>query len=159
MLIRHGGHERAAGLALRASEVANLDDALQELFAESGVSPPGPPRLAIDADLEPARLRLDVARLIQSLGPFGEGNPEPMLRVLRVPIRGYTAIGREKQHLKILTAGEAGPVEAIMWSAACRSQELIGARHVDLVGVLETNVWNGSSRVQVRLSDFRPATG
>jgi single-stranded-DNA-specific exonuclease len=157
MLIRHGGHERAAGLALHASAVATLDDALQRAIAESGASPPGPPRLAIDADLEPARLKLDVARLIQSLGPFGEGNPVPMLRVLRVPIRGYTAMGREKQHLKILTAGEAGPVEAIMWSAASRSQELVGARHVDLVGVLETNVWNGASRVQVRLSDFRRA--
>ena len=79
--MRHGGHERAAGLALYASEVANLDDALQGAIAESGADPPGPPRLAIDADLEPARLKLDVARLIQSLGPFGEGNPVPMLRV------------------------------------------------------------------------------
>jgi single-stranded-DNA-specific exonuclease len=159
LLIRHGGHERAAGLALYASEVANLDEALHRAIAESGASPPGPPRLTIDADLEPARLKLDVARLIQILGPFGEGNPVPVLRVVRVPIRGYTAMGREKQHLKILTAGEAGPVEAIMWSGARRSQELIGARHVDLVGVLETNVWNGASRVQVRLSDFRRATG
>ncbi len=158
MLIRHGGHERAAGLALQASEVADLDDALQGAIADSAASPPGPPRLTIDADLEPARLRLDVARLIQSLGPFGEGNPVPMLRVLRVPIRGYTAMGREKQHLKILTAGQAGPVEAIMWSGASRSQELVGARHVDLVGVLETNVWNGASRVQMRLSDFRRAS-
>jgi single-stranded-DNA-specific exonuclease len=157
LLIRHGGHERAAGLALDVSEVANLDDALQGAIAESGANPPGPPRLTIDADLEPARLRLDVARLIQSLGPFGEGNPVPMLRVLRVPIRGYTAMGREKQHLKILTAGEAGPVEAVMWSGANRSQELVGARHVDLVGVLETNLWNGTSRVQVHLSDFRRA--
>jgi len=158
LLIRHGGHERAAGLALGASEVAHLDDALQAAIAESGANPPGPPRLAIDADLDPARLKLDVARLIQSLGPFGEGNPVPMLRVPRVPIRGYTAMGRGKQHLKILTAGEAGPVDAVMWSGTSRSQELIGARHVDLVGVLETNVWNGATRVQVRLSDFRRAT-
>jgi hypothetical protein len=45
-----------------------------------------------------------------------------------------------------------------MWSGASRSHELIGARHVDLVGVLETNVWNGTSRVQVRVSDFRRST-
>ena len=158
LLMRHGGHERAAGLALQASNVADLDDAMQQAIADSAVIPPGPPRLTIDADLEPARLRLDVARLIQSLGPFGEGNPMPILRVLRVPIRGYTAMGREKQHLKILTAGQAGPVEAIMWSGAGRSQELVGTRHVDLVGVLETNVWNGASRVQMRLSDFRRAS-
>jgi single-stranded-DNA-specific exonuclease len=159
LLIRHGGHERAAGLALEARRVAELDDALQSAIADSAASPPGPPRITIDADLEPARLKLDVARLIQSLGPFGEGNPVPMLRVLQVPIRGYTAMGREKQHLKILTAGQAGQVEAILWSGASRSQELIGARHIDMVGVLETNVWNGASRVQMRLSDFRSGTG
>jgi single-stranded-DNA-specific exonuclease len=158
LLIRHGGHERAAGLALDASNVAELDESLQAAIADSAASRPGPPRLTIDADLEPARLKIDVARLIQILGPFGEGNPVPMLRVLRVPIRGYTAMGREKQHLKILTAGQAGPVEAIMWSGASRSPELVGARHVDLVGVLETNVWNGASRVQMRLSDFRRAS-
>jgi len=155
LLIRYGGHERAAGLALEAAKVAALDDALQGAIADSAARLPGPPRIKIDADLEPARLKLDVARLIQTLGPFGEGNPVPMLRVLRVPIRGYTAMGREKQHLKILTAGQAGAVEAILWSGASRSQELIGARHIDLVGVLETNVWNGASRVQMRLSDFR----
>jgi single-stranded-DNA-specific exonuclease len=157
LLIRHGGHERAAGLAIDAGKVAELDDVLQGAIAESAASPPGPPRITIDADLEPARLKLDVARLLQSLGPFGEGNPVPMLRVSRVPIRGYTAMGREKQHLKILTAGQAGPVEAILWGGASRSHELIGARQIDLVGVLETNVWNGASRVQMLLSDFRRA--
>jgi hypothetical protein len=63
-------------------------------------------------------------------------------------------MGREKQHLKILPAGGGG-AEAILWSGANRSQELLGARQVDLVGVLETNVWNGASRVQLRLADFR----
>jgi single-stranded-DNA-specific exonuclease len=157
LLLRHGGHERAAGLALQTANVADLDDALQVAIAGSAAGLPGPPRLTIDADLEPGRLKLDVARLIQSLGPFGEGNPVPMLRVRGVPIRGYSAMGREKQHLKILTAGPAGPVEAIMWSGASRSRELIGTRHVDLVGILETNVWNGASRVQMLLSDFRRA--
>ena len=159
ILHRFGGHERAAGLALPASNVGDLDDALQRAIAESQAAPPGPPRLVIDADLEPGRLRLDTARLIQNLGPFGEGNPMPVLRVSRMPIRGYTVMGREKQHLKILTASAsaANDGDAILWSGANRSQELLGARHVDLVGVLETNVWNGTPRVQMRLVDFRRA--
>ncbi|MGH2616263.1 MAG: hypothetical protein ACRDJC_13545, partial [Thermomicrobiales bacterium] len=155
LLLRHGGHERAAGLALKESSVLDLDDALQAAIAESAAPPPGPPRLMIDADLEPERLDLEAARLIQTIGPFGEGNPVPLLRISRVPIRGYTVIGRERQHLKILTAGPRGFVDALLWSGAGRSAELLGARHVDLVGQLETNTWNGTTRVQVRLSDFR----
>jgi single-stranded-DNA-specific exonuclease len=159
LLIRHGGHERAAGLAIQASRIQELDDALQVAIAGSQAHQPGPPRLSIDADLEPERLKLDVARLIQSLGPFGEGNPVPMIRIRRMPIRGYTVMGREKQHLKILTSGRAGPGEAILWSGGGRSHELLGARHVDLVGALEINHWNGTSRVQMRLADFRRADG
>jgi hypothetical protein len=68
-------------------------------------------------------------------------------------------MGRETQHLKIHTAGPAGPVDAILWGGAGRSCELVGARAVDIVGVLESNVWNGSERVQMRLSDFRRAEG
>jgi single-stranded-DNA-specific exonuclease len=155
LLHRFGGHERAAGLALPASRVRDLDDALQLTIADSQAAPPGPRRLTIDADLEPGRLRLETARLIQTLGPFGEGNPVPVLRISRMPIRGYTVMGREKQHLKILTAGDAIGGEAILWGGADRSQELLGAQYVDLVGVIETNEWNGTSRAQLRLSDFR----
>jgi single-stranded-DNA-specific exonuclease len=155
LLLRHGGHERAAGLALMESSVLALDDALQEAISASAAPPPGPPRLVIDADLEPERLDLESARLIQTIGPFGEGNPVPLLRISRLPIRGYTVMGRERQHLKILTAGPRGLVDALLWSGAGRSPELVGARQVDIVGQLETNVWNGTARVQVRLADFR----
>ena len=94
-------------------------------------------------------------QVLQAIGPFGEGNPVPLLRVSQLPIRGYTVMGRESQHLKVLTSGPGGPVDAILWSGAGRSAELVGARQVDIVGYLETNIWNGSQRVQMRLADFR----
>jgi single-stranded-DNA-specific exonuclease len=159
LLLRHGGHERAAGLALPAANLGELDDALQEAIARSEASPPGPGRVRIDADLPEERLRLEAARLIQTLGPFGEGNLLPSLRVLGVPIRGYSVMGRERQHLKIHTAGSAGLVDAILWNGAGRSRELMGARHVDLVGSLESNVWNGAARVQMKVTDFRVSGG
>ena len=157
LLTRHGGHERAAGLALDVAAIEHLDDALQEAIAASPAEPPRPPRLRIDADLEPERLSLQVARLLQELAPFGEQNPVPLLRVSRLPIRGYSTMGRENQHLKIHTSGPAGSVDAILWGGAARSRELLGARAVDIVGVLEANIWNGHARLQVRLSDFRRA--
>jgi single-stranded-DNA-specific exonuclease len=155
LLIRHGGHEQAAGLSLRANDVSVLAEALHEAVERSQLEVPRTARLMIDADIEPARMRLDVARLIQTLGPFGVGNPVPLLRISQLPIRGYSVMGRERQHLKIHTAGEAGLVDAILWGRADRSRELVGARRVDVVGNLESNVWNGNHRVQLRAVDFR----
>jgi single-stranded-DNA-specific exonuclease len=159
LLIRHGGHSRAAGLALEASRVAELDDALQEAIAASEALPPGPPQLRIDADLAPERLGIETARLIQRLGPFGEGNPVPLLRIRGLPIRAYATMGREHQHLKLLTEGATGVVDAILWSGADRSRELLGLRRVDIAGYLETNVWNGTQRAQMRIADFKPTEG
>jgi single-stranded-DNA-specific exonuclease len=100
-------------------------------------------------------MRLETVGLIQTLSPFGEGNPLPSLRATRVPVRGYNVMGRERQHLKIHTVGRAGMVDAILWNGAARSRELLGARCVDIVGALEVNSWNGSRRVQVKVADFR----
>ncbi len=66
-------------------------------------------------------------------------------------------MGRERQHLKLQTHGPAGLVDAILWSGAERSRELVGVRAVDVVGYLERNEWNGTRRVQLRIADFRPS--
>jgi single-stranded-DNA-specific exonuclease len=159
LLQRHGGHERAAGLTLPAENIFALEKALEDAVAASEAEPPGPRKLAIDAEIPGERLRVDVARLLQSLGPFGEANPVPLLRASRLPIRGYATMGRENQHLKILTAGPAGMVDAVLWNGAGRSRELVGVRTVDVVGSLELNTWNGSVRAQLKVSDFRESRG
>jgi single-stranded-DNA-specific exonuclease len=158
LLLRHGGHERAAGLALQEVMITDLDAALQEAAVQSAAPPPGPPRLEIDADIEPERLNLETARLLQLLAPFGEGNPMPILRVLGAPLRSYRVMGRERQHLKLHLGSGGRNVEAILWNGASRSRELLGVRAVDVVGDVETNEWNGTSRVQMRIADFREAS-
>ena len=155
LLIRHGGHERAAGLALSTRRVADLDAALQEAIAASGAPLPGPPRLEIDANLEPERLTVETAQLIQALGPFGEGNPVPLLHVPAAPLRGYTTMGRERQHLKLHVGSGGAGTTAILWNGAARSRELVGGRTVDIVGRLEMNTYQGVTRPQFRIVDFR----
>jgi single-stranded-DNA-specific exonuclease len=159
LLIRHGGHERAAGLAIPEEQLDALETALLQAIASSPAPPPGPPAIAFDAELESERLRVDTAKLLQTLGPFGEGNPVPILRVNRAPLREYLTMGRERQHLK-LRVGSTGPgVDALLWNGAARSRELLGAREVDLAGSLELNQWNGTQRAQMRLIDFRVPSG
>lgn len=154
LLLRHGGHERAAGLSVQVTNLPALNDHLQQMVADSEALPPGPPRLEIDADIAPERLNLKTARALQVLGPFGEGNAVPRLRVVRARMFDYLAMGRERQHLKIRLGAGRDVVDAILWYGADRSRELIGARDLDVVGSLEINQWQESTRVQVRIHDF-----
>jgi single-stranded-DNA-specific exonuclease len=157
LLLRHGGHERAAGLAVATDRLQDLEEAMHLAVIAAGTPEPGPGRVEIEADLPVERLTLETLGEIQKLGPFGEANPQPVLRVRRAPLRDYTTMGSERQHLKLhIGSGFAG-VSAILWSGAHRSPELVGRRYVDLAGVLECNEYQGTRRVQVRLLDFKVA--
>lgn len=155
LLSRHGGHERAAGLALPVRNLEALADYLDDAMMVSEALPPGPPRLEIDADLAPEKLNINTARSLQALGPFGEGNPVARLRIPGARLRDYITMGRERQHLKLHLGESGSAVDAVLWGGAARSRELVGARHVDVVGALEINHWQGTSRVQVRIEDFK----
>ncbi len=157
LLLRHGGHERAAGLAVSADRLADLEEALHQAVIAAATPPPGPGRLELDADLPVDRMTLATLGEIQRLGPFGEGNPQPILRVRRAPLRDYVTMGSERQHLKLHIGTGVSGVSAILWSGAHRSRELIGKRSVDLAGVLECNEWQGTRRLQMRLLDFKVA--
>jgi single-stranded-DNA-specific exonuclease len=155
LLLRHGGHERAAGLAVAAERLEDLEEAMHLAVLAAGTPLPGPGRLEIDADLPVERMSLETLREIQKLGPFGEANPQPILRVRNAPLRDYSVMGSERQHLKLHIGNSVSGVSAILWSGAHRSRELIGQRNVDLAGVLECNEWQGTRRIQLRLLDFK----
>lgn len=154
LLLRHGGHERAAGLSVEVANLPKLNERLQQIVAESEAPVPGLPRVDIDTDIGPERLTLATVRQLQKLGPFGEGNPVPRLRVVGARMHDYLTMGRDQQHLKIRLAAGSDKVDAILWQGADRSRELLGAREIDLVGSLEINTWQGASRVQMRVDDF-----
>lgn len=155
LLLRHGGHERAAGFAVATTRLADLEEAMHAAVVAAGTPEPGPGRLQIDANLPAERLTLDTLRVIQQLGPFGEANPQPVLRVRQARLHSYITMGRERQHLKLYVEHGGGTVDAILWSGAGRSRELVGQRAVDLAGVLECNEWQGATRLQMRLLDFK----
>ncbi len=155
LLLRHGGHERAAGLAVAAERLADLEEALHLAVIAAATPPPGPGRLAIDADLPVERMTLETLAEVQKLGPFGEANPQPVLRVRGAPLREYLVMGSERQHLKLQIGHSFPGVSVILWGGAHRSRELVGQRTVDLAGVLECNEWQGARRIQMRLMDFK----
>ncbi len=157
LLTRYGGHSRAAGVTLPKANLERLETHLEESVTKSGLTIPSPRRIVIDADLAGDRLSPRTVRALAPLEPFGAGNPVPMFRIRDARVQRYTTMGQEKQHLKIAVTVGGRPLEAVLWSAAWRSSELLLVRTVDLVGRLEINAWNGQERLQMIAEDFRPS--
>jgi single-stranded-DNA-specific exonuclease len=155
LLLRSGGHRMAAGLSIHKDNVAELRATLEGIAREQGFQPGSGNELVIHADLPVERLALSTLKVIDRLRPFGEGNPEPLLRVKGARLRGVYTMGQQQNHLKLQVATPQGNVSAILWGQAERFSEVDGAQYVDIVGHLKKNEYNGTTTAQMICEDFR----
>ncbi len=76
LFLGYGGHPRAAGFTIRNENVPAFRERMIEYAAEH---PPEPRPRAIDAELPLVGATSEVGREFDSLAPFGQGNPRPVL--------------------------------------------------------------------------------
>lgn len=124
----HGGHPRAAGFTIASDRLAELRLRMSEYAA---AHPPDVLRRQIDAVLQLEDAIADVAREIESLGPFGQGN-RPAVLLARGVTRAAVNEAR-KAGLRFRTPFTAGdrPIDIVY-----RLRDVDG---VPFVGVLDTS--------------------
>ena len=74
---------------------------------------------------------------IQSLAPFGEGNPSPHFLTKGVQIVDRRVVGRNRSHLKLQLASGGARLDAIAFGMAGRESEAAGS--VDLIYSIDLN--------------------
>jgi single-stranded-DNA-specific exonuclease len=159
LLVRHGGHEAAAGFTVRTENLDALMERLSDIaWRELGGllrSKELVPRIEIDAAVPLATMDWEAAEWLQQLEPCGEENPTPVFLSRGVPVVRAQAVGAEGRHLR-LSLGDGEQVrDAIAFSQGDRLEEL--GERVDVVYALEVNEWNGERRLQLNVRDIRPA--
>lgn len=155
LLERFGGHRSAAGVTIARENVAAFarcfnDSARSALTLDDLV-----PELRVDMEVALADLTPGFEALLRHLEPCGVGNPSPMLVTRGVRL---AAAPRTVGHggLKLRLETDSGtPLDAIGWSLGARIRELDQRRPFDIAYRLERDEYQGVSRLQARLSDFR----
>jgi single-stranded-DNA-specific exonuclease len=112
LFTRFGGHAHAVGFSLPAASLAELRTRMR---AHSGLhltQESLAPTLAIDLELAPAQLTLDLARWVERLQPFGMGNPEPVFLTRALTLAAAPRIIKEVHACLPL----AGGISALGWS-------------------------------------------
>jgi single-stranded-DNA-specific exonuclease len=157
LLKRFGGHRSAAGVTIARDQV----DEFARCFNEGARAVLTPddlvPELRVDMEVALADVTPEFEKLLHHLEPCGMGNPAPMLMTrgvrLAVPPR---VVGTDGLKLRIDT-GNGMSLEAIGWSLGPRIGELDVTRPIDVAYRLERDEYQGVSRLQARLADFRSA--
>ncbi len=157
LLLRFGGHRLAAGFEIRREKLEAFRARFEALAAGALGQGERVRELAIDVVLPLERVEVGFAPYLRYLGPFGVGNPEPLIEVRRVVFHRLEAVG-DGSHLKAtMVAPEGGRVPAIGFGMASRRPELDADRLFDVAFALVEDRWRGRSRAVARLVDFRPS--
>ncbi len=163
LLLKHGGHEAAAGFTAHADALEVLRGRLSDIARRR--QPKGGWMRIIQADAEVALAEINpraVAEL-QRLEPHGQGNPRPTFVVRGAVVSDMRRVGRAENgdlppHLQIrITDAQRVTWDAIAWRMGDRVQQLTAGARVDLACQLDVNEWNGESRLQLEVLDFRLA--
>jgi single-stranded-DNA-specific exonuclease len=159
-LTRYGGHRAAAGLEL---EVENLD-AFREAFIARAAAEIDPADLVrreeLDALVGVGRdgIGMDLARQLESLGPFGMGNPGPRLLVPSGRLREVRPLGEEGKHSRFQLESGAGRALGVAFGMNGEISKRED-QALDLSVELEVDRWNGAEQPRVVVRELYPLTG
>jgi single-stranded-DNA-specific exonuclease len=143
-LTRFGGHRMAAGVELAADAVDPFRRALAA-HAGAALAPEDLiPVERVDAIVPGGLLGLGLAEELESLRPFGMGNPQPTLLVPAARFQNVTAMGEEKQHARftLITAGGARS-RGVAFGSPPKALAPAADENHDIALRLERNRWAG----------------
>ena len=154
LLKRFGGHRSAAGISIARDRVGEFARCFNEA-ARAVLSPEDlVPELRVDMEVSLADLTPGFEALLRHLEPCGMGNPSPMLVTRGVRLAAPPkVIGQGGLKLRLQT--DEGPLDAIGWTLGARIAEIDVSRPLDIAYRLERDEYQGVSRLQARLADFR----
>ncbi|MEW6406850.1 MAG: single-stranded-DNA-specific exonuclease RecJ, partial [Chloroflexota bacterium] len=165
LLIQHGGHAMAAGLTLRKENLPAFRERLERIVARELAERELIPVLDAEMEIPLAELHPSLIRHLEALEPTGVGNPAPLFISSNIEVRQLRAVGKTKDHLKLVVADAAlsekqrsrAPVliDAIAFQfGSLESTCRVGDR-IDIIYSYEINSFNGRQSIQLNIRDLQ----
>ncbi len=160
VLAAGGGHEMAAGLTVEIARIPQFRSWMEDAMTAAAPAEAPQPALEIDALLSVGALTAELAGAWERAGPFGQGNPEPLVAVADARVAYAEAL--RGGHVRVSLEDSAGRrASGVAFRAAdtALGVALLTARdsRVHLAGRLRRDEWRGRARADLHIVDL--ATG
>jgi len=160
LLVKGGGHAMAAGLTVERSNLGKLRAFFTEKAEKQVAGLVANETLKIDGALGASGATVELIDRLETAGPYGSGHPQPVFALPSHRLRDSRLVGQS--HIKItLEAQDGGRVDGIAFRAAETplGELLMSSRgaQIHVAGTLGANHWQGSRRVQLRVTDAAKA--
>ena len=160
--LHFGGHAGAGGFAIRLDRLAAFRQDLHAICRARITDAQMTPVLEADTRLDWGQLTPALVELVQKLAPFGMSNPSPRFVIENIRIAAQRRIGDGERHLKLILEpavrerAKTTPVDGLLWNVD-RTERFDTSAPYSFVVAPELNTFNGTTRVQLLIDDYRAA--
>ena len=153
VIIRGGGHGAAAGVTLAVENIPAFRERVNEFYRSLGLTAQDRyllPRVDVEID-DFAEIDEQLVADIAQMEPFGNGNPEPVLKLSHGVVLSTRRMGSDGQHVK-LTIRDSGERTLQMLAFNAPETFFCEPGHEVVTWFQPTiNEWNGQRTVEGRL--------
>jgi single-stranded-DNA-specific exonuclease len=154
-LLGFGGHKYAAGLTIAPEKIGAFRTAFQQTVNEMLREEDLVQRIEVDAEITLDEITEKFVRLLNLFAPFGPQNMRPVFLSRNLQTVGTPQVVG-KDHLKFRVRQEGKIFDAIGFGLGALQYRLApGESNLDMIYVIEENIWNGQNRIQLRVKDLR----
>lgn len=159
IITKGGGHKLAAGVTLPTGNIDAFRTRVNEYFASLNL-PSQQSLLLPKADVEItdfSEVTEELVTQLSALEPFGNGNPEPVLKIANVHVTGMRRMGAEAQHLKLAVQDASGKKIELLAFSAPQEWFCEAGTYVSVWFQPSINEWQGRRSVEGRLLHLEDA--
>ena len=157
ILLKGGGHKMAGGFTIKVENIGKLKEFVFKKFKNLEKKLIKGKLLYYDSVIAPTAINIDFYKKVNSLAPFGSGNPEPKFVIENMkPLN--SKIIKEKHIKSVLIGQEGSAIKTIAFNAVDNE---IGAyllkknsKLFNIAGKLSLNEWRGQSNVEFIIDDI-----
>ncbi|MBH5390480.1 single-stranded-DNA-specific exonuclease RecJ [Bradyrhizobium diversitatis] len=156
ILLKGGGHAMAAGVTLRKEKLAEFRAYVENALARDVAEARHVNELYIDGAVSARAVTPELATTLNRAGPFGSGNPEPVLALPAHQLVFADEVGQAHLRLRF-KSGDGAMVNGIAFRSV--GQKLGNAllanrgQQLHVAGSLSVDRYQGAERVQFRVVD------
>ncbi len=153
LLLRYGGHAMAAGATIKKERFPDFKEAFDQKAKDFLTGAGQEHEYETDGELSPDRFKIDFARKLEQLGPWGQGCPEPAFDGV-FEIADMRLLGQRNLRFK-LTSDDFS-FYAIRFRASAKEKSLMPGMKVRVIFSLQVDRYYQNERLEVVVKFIEP---
>ena len=155
-LLSFGGHKMACGITIETDKIEQFAAEFETYAKENLNEEQTVAKLHIDAIASLDEFKRETVTELQLLGPFGQGNPEPVFATKGVRLASPPRrVGAGRDHLQLVITDNKTMIRCIGFRFGKLEKKLLEHEFFNVAYQPQINNYNGNNNVEFTLADIQ----